>query len=266
MKISDVRKHIKKICWINGSIKIEANMKITGKASQKFEFFVRLIEVYPNWWQQDSDFSRFYITLRKIIFYIFSTKKMTQEELEDFKQLTENFFNLYTKFVAPTPKAHFIGHYLCMIKYYDQLEHFSTAKFERKHATLKNLVRTCKNFKNIAFTLSDRHELEQAGHSFIEEKILPNYLPPNEYPFKLNSNILRQINETEFIQAIDFFRKDKKIYVRGRKILISHEDLISEVIGTSEEEISVPLSEMSHQNSYEFRFSGKRYVNIITKY
>jgi len=63
--------------------------------------------------------------------------------------------------VSLKPKHHFVGHYAELTKQYGPLSHFSTMRFESKHAFFKQVVRHCKNFKNIPKMLAARHQLLQ---------------------------------------------------------------------------------------------------------
>lgn len=59
------------------------------------------------------------------------------------------------------PKQHFVGHYPELTRKFGPLCHFSTMRFESKHSVFKQVVRHCRNFKNIPKMLSSRHQLLQ---------------------------------------------------------------------------------------------------------
>lgn len=62
------------------------------------------------------------------------------------------------------PKAHNMIHYASQYQHLGPLIHFSTMRFEGKHANLKSIFGTCKNFKNPCSTIATRHQYLQAFH------------------------------------------------------------------------------------------------------
>jgi len=63
--------------------------------------------------------------------------------------------------ISLKPKHHFVGHYAELTRQFGPLSHFSTMRFESKHAFFKQIIRDCKNFKNITKMLATRHQLLQ---------------------------------------------------------------------------------------------------------
>ncbi|KAH9522762.1 hypothetical protein DERF_006321 [Dermatophagoides farinae] len=57
-----------------------------------------------------------------------------------------------------TAKSHFLSHYLDLWLYYGQLFKYSTARFERQHASLKQHYKHSKNFRNVAKSLARLHQ------------------------------------------------------------------------------------------------------------
>ena len=124
-----------------------------------------LIEVYPIWWKQDSEFSRFYVTLRKIIFYVFSTKKMNHEGLEDFKQLTEN---LHCRTVTNLSKLVIVS---SKRRYYQTIYHRTNI---HSSLTLTFFVKLMKQnlFKQLIFFVRTRRFMSVGGKFWYPTKIL----------------------------------------------------------------------------------------------
>lgn len=60
------------------------------------------------------------------------------------------------------PKHHFIDHYPEFIRCFGPLVFCQTMRFEGKHYVLKKTAKICQNFKNILWTLCERHQLQQA--------------------------------------------------------------------------------------------------------
>ncbi|KAL1431998.1 hypothetical protein MTO96_013668 [Rhipicephalus appendiculatus] len=74
--------------------------------------------------------------------------------------LTE-FANRYGRQVI-SPKMHYMVHYARWVREVGPLKHLWSMRFEGKHQELKKQALCVKNFKNITFTLSRRHQLKQS--------------------------------------------------------------------------------------------------------
>ncbi|XP_067217409.1 uncharacterized protein [Linepithema humile] len=59
------------------------------------------------------------------------------------------------------PKHHYMSHYPELITIYGPLIKVWTMRFESKHTFFKRALRSCRNFKNITYTLSTKHEFLQ---------------------------------------------------------------------------------------------------------
>lgn len=57
------------------------------------------------------------------------------------------------------PKHHFLEHYPEMIKCFGPLVSLWTMRFEAKHSFFKQVVRHIHNFRNVTFTLANKHQL-----------------------------------------------------------------------------------------------------------
>ncbi|CAM4563987.1 unnamed protein product [Leuciscus chuanchicus] len=72
----------------------------------------------------------------------------------------------FRKHIFPTyslrPKHHYLSHYPELIIHFGPLIRLWTLRFESKHMYFKQCVRKLHNFKNLCFTLSERHQLLQA--------------------------------------------------------------------------------------------------------
>ncbi|XP_052433435.1 uncharacterized protein LOC127974294 [Carassius gibelio] len=72
----------------------------------------------------------------------------------------------FRKHMFPTyslrPKHHYLSHYPELIIHFGPLIRLWTLRFESKHMYFKQCVRKLHNFKNLCFTLSERHQLLQA--------------------------------------------------------------------------------------------------------
>ena len=66
----------------------------------------------------------------------------------------------------PRPKHHFISHYPRAFLNNGPLIAIWAMRLESKHTFFKSVLRTAKNFKNVAFTCANRHQLAQVSYAF----------------------------------------------------------------------------------------------------
>lgn len=189
-------------------------------------------------------------------------------------------------FFNETPKAHFIGHYPQLLEFYGGLDRFNTLRFERKHANVKRLIVASKNNRNLPFSLSCRHQEQQAILS-LSADCLPRELaglqniaeigrmaPPlaaAQHPFTLKANIIRRvIGHEHFIETSKFFLVNKEICLFGSKWDVDH-DKAAEFsafegvvlpIKKTQEELSLSLAAVSHINNFKFMYNDTYFVNI----
>lgn len=57
------------------------------------------------------------------------------------------------------PKHHYLRHYPALILKFGPLIRLWTMRFESKHSYFKRCARNLKNFKNLCFTLTERHQM-----------------------------------------------------------------------------------------------------------
>ena len=60
-----------------------------------------------------------------------------------------------------TTKHHFLSHYPYLIKCFGPLRHLWTLRFESKHRYFKSIIRHSPNYKNVLYSLSNKHQLLQ---------------------------------------------------------------------------------------------------------
>jgi len=60
-----------------------------------------------------------------------------------------------------TPKLHFLIHYPRLISVFAPVKHMWCMRFESCHQYFKKLARISKNFRNIAYTLAERHQFRK---------------------------------------------------------------------------------------------------------
>lgn len=82
---------------------------------------------------------------------------LLQQNITDYLDLRIKCF----PFNPLRPKHHYVYHYPSLILHFGPLKHLWTLRFESQHSFFKNVIRHCKNFKNVTRSLSLKHELQQ---------------------------------------------------------------------------------------------------------
>lgn len=99
------------------------------------------------------------------------------------------------------------------------------------------------------------------------EELVP--LSSDEYPFKLDCNIVRDLlnsteNFTEYLKPMSFFKSGNEIIVRGNLIVTNRpKSIYTPIIHIEEKSLNVSLSRLSHINSFIFKFNHVNYINSI---
>ncbi|XP_031339512.1 uncharacterized protein LOC116181630 [Photinus pyralis] len=139
--------------------------KLPGNASQN----MMLLLLFPFVFHDDDNLHvsaiwKLILCLRRICLLLLSfkislnqvalLKTLITEYLEDRQTLFPN--------VSLKPKHHFMSHYPYLTRQFGPLRHLWTLRFEAKHQYFKNAIRHSKNYKNILFSLSNKHQLFQA--------------------------------------------------------------------------------------------------------
>lgn len=114
----------------------------------------------------------------KIVLASTITNNMLDDLEKIIKEHHELLINEYS--VALTPKDHIITHYVMIIKKIEPPRTFWMMRYESKRGYLKDLANKLKNFKDVAYTLSVRHQkymmsLWKNKNSFNSEQILKSF-------------------------------------------------------------------------------------------
>lgn len=96
------------------------------------------------------------------------------------------------------PKHHFIYHYLKVFLEFDPLLRVWILRFKNKHTSFKTCIRNLRNFKNITFSLSEKHESFQsllrqgAGLRHLQSVTDERRLQMNVYCFDIQNLIYQK--------------------------------------------------------------------------
>ena len=104
---------------------------------------------------------------------IVTAPTLTLNEIDfDMTEIIETYLDMRISAVSdlampnPRPKHHFLSHYPDCFKNYGPLIGVWAMRMESKHTYFKSVIRSSKNFKNVAKTCASRHELAQVCHRY----------------------------------------------------------------------------------------------------
>jgi hypothetical protein len=102
-------------------------------------------------------------SLLKIMKIVFSSR-VPKNSIQELKELVElHLFIMINEFeVNLIPKHHFLIHYFRILMKMGPLHYYSTMRFESFHCFFTQAAIQAKNFKNITFTLSTKHQQKTA--------------------------------------------------------------------------------------------------------
>ncbi|XP_064470269.1 uncharacterized protein LOC135385020 [Ornithodoros turicata] len=136
---------------------------LKGSASQKFCLFRNIALYVGEFIPQENRFWRLYTMFREVVDLIMCRDlpldhvPYLHRRIEFFRQ---EFQTLFPDVRVPC-KMHYILHYPTYIYKYGPLIQLWSMRFEGKHQYFKDMARKLKNFKNIAFSMAQRHQLYQ---------------------------------------------------------------------------------------------------------
>ena len=135
---------------------------ITGSASQKWCLFRLLPFVMAHRVPVDCKYWHVYLLCREITDMVMAPK-VRRETIQLLNLLVFEFLTEIKEVFGDviTPKCHYLIHYSRLIEMYGPLRLLWCMRFESKHQYFKIVAGNCRNFINIATTLSNRHQFRQ---------------------------------------------------------------------------------------------------------
>ncbi|KAJ7998220.1 hypothetical protein DPEC_G00220330 [Dallia pectoralis] len=147
---------------------------IVGSASQKWCLFRLLPFLIAHRIPPECQYWHVYLLCREIVDIVQAPTVrreklplldvLVQEFLTDFKAVFGNVI---------TPKCHYLINYSRLMTMFGPLRSLWCMRFEGKHQYFKNIASNCRNFINIASTLSNRHQLKQfwefSSNNFLDD-------------------------------------------------------------------------------------------------
>lgn len=159
------------------TLKTKGNL-INQSASQSW----LLLRIFPfitsDFLPKFSNLSNLLTDLLSITFYSFSTS-LTTQMLDRLNNTIQQFYEHYQQSFpnkAPMNKVHHIAHYVDVIKQSGPIAKMSCLQFEAKFRISKSQAKTCRNFRNLTFSMAKRINLKQVNsiinHEYVTDKIL----------------------------------------------------------------------------------------------
>lgn len=150
---------------INYPILTKKNQVLPGTASQNmWLILVMPFLLYNNTDIKESNIFQMINLLRKICLIILGFK-ISISQVAFLKFLIDEYLTCRKEILSESsfkPKHHFLIHYPYLIRMFGPLRHLWTLRFESKHQYFKKVVKHSTNFKNIMFSLTEKHQLLQS--------------------------------------------------------------------------------------------------------
>lgn len=142
----------------------KSNAGLKGTASSKWCLFRFIPLILGAKIPEGNEDWEVLLKFREIVDIIFAPE-IPASRLPYLEVLVQTFLTELTVRYGPTaitPKLHYMVHYARFVREMGPLKHLWAMRFEAKHQYFKKLAATVKNFKNLTFTLSMRHQLKQS--------------------------------------------------------------------------------------------------------
>lgn len=143
---------------------IKNQKKLPGNASQNYKFLLILpIILRKKIVDPEQSVWKMIMHLREICLLVMAFA-ITTGQIAILKNTIKEYLEIRQHTFADNlrPKHHYMVHYLYLISQFGPLKHVWTLRFEGKHRYFKNVLKHSQNYKNITYSLSEKHQLLQA--------------------------------------------------------------------------------------------------------
>lgn len=204
-------------------ITIKKSKKLHGSASQNLQILRMLPFAFYDSVKYNKDPVWQMILLLLHICQLIKSYNISVGQVALLKNLLQEYINFrQSNFpnVNLRPKHHYILHYADMIQKFGPLNNFCTLRYESKHRYFKNRIKHMLNFKNITYTLAEKHQLLQAVYdknkSLFTDKIIAEEVTCyNSENVGINLGINHIIDQLSYKRDFKFITR--KIVYRGVK-------------------------------------------------
>ena len=219
--------------------------KLIGKAvSQWLHIRIFLFILFENGWIGDegNKVIQLAILLTDLSLRI-TAEKIEAYEIDVLEEVIVKYLDLrkemYEEFPVlrhAIPKLHFLTHYADYVRRFGPPLGFWTGRYESKHRIAKSITECCKNFINIALTVSVRQQLRMAstyynGMFSDEEFRLPVliYRKGDLSNAEEDTNLKNSLNESDIV-CMEIFWNDR-CFKEGTVIIIDRKDKLEMTVG-----------------------------------
>lgn len=209
---------------------ITSNLKITQTAA-KMWCLLRLIPLMCHTKiPEDNLYWALLLDLKHIVEIVFAPV-LNIDYVALLKTKVSDHLNLFTKLFPGKPikpKQHFLVHYARHILNFGPLKKCWTLRFEAKHYYFKRLATSGKNFKQLGFTLAQRHQMYQAYIAGSNNYLQTNVTLGNNkvvYSKQIDTEMLSLLKQNDFVKSdcinvFSFVSVNSLKYTTGMYVII----------------------------------------------
>ncbi|XP_065678986.1 uncharacterized protein LOC124815001 [Hydra vulgaris] len=206
------------------------NKRIHGKAVERWSLF-HFLPVFVSCLVKNPDillnnnFLQLHLLCRQIV-QIILAPEIDINGIPILEHLIQRHHSLLEciSLVAFVPKIHYLVHYPRLLLHFGPLRHLWVMRFESKHQYFKQIARLVKKFKNITFTLTQRHEMRKCVTNFGKSRYVKGpenlgsqkMLSINSFPIELVDAIKNRFGNTHQINEAEQFIYTTKLRINGQ--------------------------------------------------
>ncbi len=274
--------------WV--SLPGKNGFKLSGSALQKTEAFLKMEAIFIDILNYQWPEYRLYKALREFVLLAFA-QNPTSPDIRKFVTLAHEIMALCRTIqpeISIYCKLHHLCHYGDLTNLFGPLYLYSTFRYERIHQFGKRVMRSSKNFINLAVTINKKHQKERAEYldrSHFKNTNLfevpennPNpvftnepqncvKLPSSNHPYSTKKNILRKIDSRRYLYFLttEFLEEEenKSIYCHGSVLRKKQGAMLNDNLFELEELYTnkyIKFTDLHYSNDFIFHHNSKQYL------
>ncbi|KAH9406433.1 hypothetical protein TYRP_013410 [Tyrophagus putrescentiae] len=274
--------------WV--SLPGKNGFKLSGSALQKTEAFLKMEAIFIDILNYQWPEYRLYKALREFVLLAF-VPNPTSPDIRKFVTLAHEIMALCRTIqpeISIYCKLHHLCHYGDLTNLFGPLYLYSTFRYERIHQFGKRVMRSSKNFINLAVTINKKHQKERAEYldrSHFKDTNLfevsennPNpvftnepqncvKLPSSNHPYSTKKNILRKIDSRRYLYFLttEFLEEEenKSIYCHGSVLRKKQGAMLNDNLFELEELYTnkyIKFTDLHYSNDFIFHHNSKQFL------
>ncbi|KAH9389939.1 hypothetical protein TYRP_007488, partial [Tyrophagus putrescentiae] len=274
--------------WV--SVPSKNGFKLSGSALQKTEAFLKMEAIFIDMLNYQWPEYRLYKALREFVLLAFAPNP-TSPDLRKFVTLAHEVMALCRTIqpeISIYCKLHHLCHYGDLTQLFGPLYLYSTFRYERIHQFGKRVMRSSKNFINLAVTINKKHQKERAEYldrshfkdtnffEVLENNPNPVFtnepqnsvkLPSSNHPYSTKKNILRKIDSRRYLYFLttEFLEdeENKTIYCHGSVLRKKHGAMLNDNLFELEELYAnkyIKFTDLHYSNDFIFYYNSKQFL------